>query len=630
MNLTCKECGWLEQRDRRQAAERARWLFFDRLANAKLDDPVDAYRLICEAWCEVTHARWGWFWMADQLRSPTELQLVSGHAIKPPLPLPEQLAIAKTNSVAAFCIQETRPQFVTDFENWRGGDESQHRVGLAQFLREQWCASFLCVPLVTDNPPASLDRPTDSGVYGALCLHFDDASDPLLHTPRLLLLMASISCRLIQSAHYAKQRRLIRLLSKVANDNVGVHGVRARQRRKSYAKAVLNVIAQEMQVEGMSLFYNSPMMDCIECIATSGFMNKDGNRIVDETFVVSYNYGEGMTGKCCYSGIPYFSQSHRSAGSEGPRYLEWTEDGGQLPAAALYPIPKGPHPGSDEYGPAAAGVMRLVRHTTPAFGERRIKFDALAVSTLELIASEIGTILNGLTSSIQKENMLSWVEHDTNKALAILAVVNDSIQARAGVAGGSNKPSIAISSWDAEDIESTLRFLRNISCYISIDGTKKPVFELIDVCAAVVALAQLVDRHYPKILGAQFHVKIEPSIVRPKVMVDRTMFDRALLNVLVNAATHGGDGAKIQVRFSFGSGSPNVSIDVSNDGPTIAPDEVEKIFQHGFVGTNGRKAGSGVGLPVARQLLEKNKGRIVVHSEAGLTTFRITLPLASF
>jgi signal transduction histidine kinase len=86
------------------------------------------------------------------------------------------------------------------------------------------------------------------------------------------------------------------------------------------------------------------------------------------------------------------------------------------------------------------------------------------------------------------------------------------------------------------------------------------------------------------------------------------------------AAGHVEISAKRDLRF--------VVVRVVNDGPAIQPDIRERIFEPFFT-TKPVGQGTGLGLPLARQLVTRNEGDIDVISQPGRTEFRVSLPVAS-
>jgi signal transduction histidine kinase len=114
---------------------------------------------------------------------------------------------------------------------------------------------------------------------------------------------------------------------------------------------------------------------------------------------------------------------------------------------------------------------------------------------------------------------------------------------------------------------------------------------------------------------------LEPLL--PTVDLDETQFRQAVMNLLVNARQVMRNGGSIVVRTRPGSGGEAV-LEIQDDGPGI-PDEAQaRIFEVFF---SSRGGGTGLGLPIAKQIVERHGGRIELDSQVGHgTTFRIRLP----
>jgi signal transduction histidine kinase len=74
-----------------------------------------------------------------------------------------------------------------------------------------------------------------------------------------------------------------------------------------------------------------------------------------------------------------------------------------------------------------------------------------------------------------------------------------------------------------------------------------------------------------------------------------------------------------------------VSIQVSDDGPGIAPEDVEQVFQRHFTSDRrpARTIGSGLGLAIVKELVDTMGATITPTTSTSGTTFTITLPIAS-
>ena len=73
-----------------------------------------------------------------------------------------------------------------------------------------------------------------------------------------------------------------------------------------------------------------------------------------------------------------------------------------------------------------------------------------------------------------------------------------------------------------------------------------------------------------------------------------------------------------------------LEISVTDDGPGIAPEQLEHVFERFYRAEESRSrdsGGSGLGLAIARAIVEAHGGRIEAESELGAgTTVRIDLP----
>jgi PAS domain S-box-containing protein len=126
---------------------------------------------------------------------------------------------------------------------------------------------------------------------------------------------------------------------------------------------------------------------------------------------------------------------------------------------------------------------------------------------------------------------------------------------------------------------------------------------------------------------------IELAPVLPPVDIDRRRIKQVLLNLLGNAAKFSTAGATVTLRAAGGSGARQVEIAVSDDGPGIAPADRGRIFEP-FVtldpSMSRAHGGAGLGLTLAKRIVELHGGQIRVDGDVGRgTTFTIALPVSS-
>jgi two-component system, OmpR family, sensor kinase len=90
-------------------------------------------------------------------------------------------------------------------------------------------------------------------------------------------------------------------------------------------------------------------------------------------------------------------------------------------------------------------------------------------------------------------------------------------------------------------------------------------------------------------------------------------------NLLENAVQHGGPHVKVELCDD--------GFAVIDDGPGIAPADLDKMFDRFF--TTDRKRGTGLGLALVRLLVQAHGGTVTAESRPGHTALRVRLPTAS-
>ena len=127
-------------------------------------------------------------------------------------------------------------------------------------------------------------------------------------------------------------------------------------------------------------------------------------------------------------------------------------------------------------------------------------------------------------------------------------------------------------------------------------------------------------------IGLTSSVPAEPVELR----FDRERIVQLMTNLVGNSLKFTQAGGGVSVSLLSDPAADVATIEVRDTGPGIPPDELPRVFERFYRGTNtgdARASGSGLGLAIVRSIVDMHGGDIDVASVAGEgTVFRITLP----
>ena len=113
----------------------------------------------------------------------------------------------------------------------------------------------------------------------------------------------------------------------------------------------------------------------------------------------------------------------------------------------------------------------------------------------------------------------------------------------------------------------------------------------------------------------------------PSVEGDRSRLAQVVSNLLANALKFTPEGGRIRLRAIPVAGA--VEIAIENSGTGIAPEHLPHVFDRFWRADRGARAGAGLGLAIAKGIVETHGGRIWVESTPGeTTTFHFSVPAA--
>jgi len=172
--------------------------------------------------------------------------------------------------------------------------------------------------------------------------------------------------------------------------------------------------------------------------------------------------------------------------------------------------------------------------------------------------------------------------------------------------------------------ESTLDMVDDLLRYSRLQGTVVPGrFEPVDLAEVLREAADLF-RAQAEEKGIRLQVEAAPA----RVMGIRDSLADLVHNLLSNAIRYTPAGGRVSVEAGCGSGSS--FLEVADTGIGIPADELPHIFEEFFRGEAARKTalhGTGLGMAIAKRVVDRHGGHIGVESKVGRgTTFRVALP----
>ena len=152
---------------------------------------------------------------------------------------------------------------------------------------------------------------------------------------------------------------------------------------------------------------------------------------------------------------------------------------------------------------------------------------------------------------------------------------------------------------------------------------KKEAFDLKDVLKQNLKLVHLAAWKKEIVLT---HETKESLLVE----ADRRMLDTVIRNLLANAIKFTPKGGRVRIDADASKDGREITVSITDSGIGIPAEQIPLLFQVGrkevTYGTEGEK-GSGLGLPLCKEMVEKNGGKLTLESTRGKgSTFCFTLP----
>jgi two-component system sensor histidine kinase KdpD len=261
-------------------------------------------------------------------------------------------------------------------------------------------------------------------------------------------------------------------------------------------------------------------------------------------------------------------------------------------------------------GNSVEGVL-TVRLATPPTLEQRELLDAFAAQ-LALFVNKEGALEQSRAAQLARQSeklqkvLFDSVSHELKTPLAAMSVALQQPQ-----------PDRAELKQAVQRLTRTVDHLLDATRLES--GLLQPVREW---CDPVELLREAITRAGLK----EFAVKVNTAKNLPAILVDPGLIEQALVTLLSNAAAHG--SSKRPIEISAARDESMLVFSVADYGPGLVAGEENKVFDKFYRRPGTAPGGLGLGLSIARQLIEAHNGQIVAQNrEGGGARFSIRLPI---
>jgi two-component system sensor histidine kinase KdpD len=261
--------------------------------------------------------------------------------------------------------------------------------------------------------------------------------------------------------------------------------------------------------------------------------------------------------------------------------------------------------------------------------------DALTFAAYFIIAITVGSLTaqlkarEHLAAQVQlaqeserlRKTLLDCVSHELKTPLAAIGAASQELSRLAANIHDSQvlkelAGEIRAGSWRLNRVVDNLLDMNRLE-----SGVIRPKREWCDVREL---LQSAIDIERESLNGREIRLDVPTEI--PLALLDHTLIEQAVAKLLANAGAHTPEKLPIEIDADYANN--HLVISVADRGPGIPPETIERLFEKFYRGDNRKAGGLGLGLSIARGLIEAHSGKLTVENrDGGGARFTITLPV---
>ncbi len=250
------------------------------------------------------------------------------------------------------------------------------------------------------------------------------------------------------------------------------------------------------------------------------------------------------------------------------------------------------------------------------------EFSDRDLAILELLGAQAAVAIENVQLRQERDRFFAAASHELGNAVAGITVWARHLLRQVSGPGEAVRDGLGKIILGAESAHKLIEDLLSLSKIQEgrLTLTSWPV-DLGEVAADAVSQLR------PSAEGAGLHLEYAPPRDRNVVDADPMRVRQILVNLLANATKFTPPGGRVSVGVARAENG-DVLAWVRDEGPGIAPEDQERIFRpYEQVSGTARGRGTGLGLPLSRQLARLMGGEVSVQSQVGVgSTFTLRLP----
>lgn len=249
--------------------------------------------------------------------------------------------------------------------------------------------------------------------------------------------------------------------------------------------------------------------------------------------------------------------------------------------------------------------------------ELRIRGNTVKLITLQNIQNEL-----------QKQELEAWqnltrvLRHEIMNSITPISSLTSTLRDILDHELIKNEYSYELKIESAEDLREGLETIENrskglikfIDAYREYTSLPQPKLKIIRIKTLIDKVANLLKPEFRK-TSIQFNTRCESEYLT--IQADEEMIEQVLINLVKNAIEALEQTTKPQIVLNGSYTENAVLIEVSDNGPGIIPEAIDRIFVPFFT---TKKTGSGIGLALSRQIMQMHNGSLTVNSVPEVNT----------